>query len=598
MINFQMLPGDRKRTASTQRFGCCENDNDEAATNGIPKMPRVDITGDGDKDHNIMDILNVNQGQINLLSDPTTVLIADNQMDTENSNRHTGNGDISEIVNMNNTGIIPNTTNETLTHDNTGELDPHLASPRTIKKVNPKRAKKVSKPNQISSKRQRKLRATKTSTATATQLDLLNNINTSIEDTFPGHVEIQPMPVANKRKAKSRLKTPANTTQVFRTEVGDINTPVNFLRQPTAKKTTRKKTKSRSTNIRPIQFQDTIQTQTGGQSAYQGLCQQQTLPIHLNHLQGQPSLSHYTNYQQILQDSSSEGEESEEESSSSDEDINDLGSQHIQLMNALPNEGINLNTSMFQYAEPISTAISQQLPHKIKKKIWKNQFIDLATLLPRTYANNTNTNFHLQLSSKAQISLVPNQTRKIYNIEMWTSAFLRFMAIYTERFPIEAPQLLKYAEIVRDLARRSTGLSWYLYDQQFRMLRETVQIPWGRLHTEFWVMALNTPTQRPFRNNFRQFRNTQQSSSNKGRKFHDFTCWTYNRRGFCGDRTCRFHHKCGLCKGSHPATNCTSQGRSTPQNAGSQNITKSNQPLSNTNTGRSNSSNTNTHTRT
>ena len=146
-------------------------------------------------------------------------------------------------------------------------------------------------------------------------------------------------------------------------------------------------------------------------------------------------------------------------------------------MNALPNEGINLNTSMFQYAEPISTAISQQLPHKIKKKIWKNQFIDLATLLPLTYANNTNTNFHLQLSSKAQISLVPNQTRKIYNIEMWTSAFLRFMAIYTERFPIEAPQLLKYAEIVRDLARRSTGLSWYLYDQQFRMLRETVQIP-------------------------------------------------------------------------------------------------------------------------
>ena len=222
-----MLPGDRKRTASTQRFGCCENDNDEAATNGIPKIPRVDITGDGDKDHNIMDILNVNQGQINLLSDPTTVLIADNQMDTENSNRHTGNGDISEIVNMNNTGIIPNTTNETLTHDNTGELDPHLASPRTIKKVNPKRAKKVSKPNQIGSKRQRKLRATKTSTATATQLDLLNNINTSIEDTFPGHVEIQPMPVANKRKAKSRLKTPANTTQVFRTEVGDINTPVN-----------------------------------------------------------------------------------------------------------------------------------------------------------------------------------------------------------------------------------------------------------------------------------------------------------------------------------------------------------------------------------
>ena len=127
-----------------------------------------------------------------------------------------------------------------------------------------------------------------------------------------------------------------------------------------------------------------------------------------------------------------------------------------------------------------------QIPHKLKKKIWRNQFIDLALLLPRTsYLFQTSTNFQLQLCSKAQISLVPNKTRKNFNIESWTSAFLRFMAIYTEQFPFEAPHLLKYTEIVRDLAKRSPGLSWYIYDQQFQMLRETVQIPWGRLHTEF-----------------------------------------------------------------------------------------------------------------
>ena len=138
---------------------------------------------------------------------------------------------------------------------------------------------------------------------------------------------------------------------------------------------------------------------------------------------------------------------------------------------------------------------------------------------------------------------------------------------------MEAPQLLKYTEIVRDLARRSTGQNWYLYDQQFRMLRETVQIPWGRLHTEFWVMASNAPTQRPFRNNFRQPRNTQHSTLSRGRKFLEFTCWTYNRRGICGERTCRFQHKCGLCKGSHPANNCTSQGRPSTQNTGGGKVT-------------------------
>ena len=201
-------------------------------------------------------------------------------------------------------------------------------------------------------------------------------------------------------------------------------------------------------------------------------------------------------------------EDSDASSSSEEEDeLNNLGSRHINMIYSMPAEGINLNALNFQYAEPISTAISLQIPRKIKKKIWRNQFIDLALLLPRTsISSDNNTNFQLQLSSKAQISLVPNHTRKIFNIETWTSAFLRFMAVYTEMFPMEAPHLLKYTEIVRDLARRSPGLSWYLYDQQFRMLRETVQIPWGRIHTEFWVMASNSHMQRPFRSNFRSSR--------------------------------------------------------------------------------------------
>ena len=107
------------------------------------------------------------------------------------------------------------------------------------------------------------------------------------------------------------------------------------------------------------------------------------------------------------------------------------------------------------------------------------------------------------MSPNSKISLVPNQTKKIFNIDMWTTAFLRFMAIYTEQFSFEAPQLLKYAEIVRDLARRTQNLSWYTYDQQFRTLRETVQIPWGRIHTEFWIMASHSQPQRSFRPTFR-----------------------------------------------------------------------------------------------
>ena len=68
------------------------------------------------------------------------------------------------------------------------------------------------------------------------------------------------------------------------------------------------------------------------------------------------------------------------ETSSSDDDgvLNQIGTQHVQMIYTMPTESINLNLMHFQYAKPISTAISCQIPNKIKKRIWRNQFIDLA----------------------------------------------------------------------------------------------------------------------------------------------------------------------------------------------------------------------------
>ena len=73
-------------------------------------------------------------------------------------------------------------------------------------------------------------------------------------------------------------------------------------------------------------------------------------------------------------------DDSSDETSSSDDDgvLNQIGTQHVQMINTMPTEGINLNSMHFQYDEPISTAISCQIPNKIKKRIWGNQFIDLA----------------------------------------------------------------------------------------------------------------------------------------------------------------------------------------------------------------------------
>ena len=59
--------------------------------------------------------------------------------------------------------------------------------------------------------------------------------------------------------------------------------------------------------------------------------------------------------------------------------------------------------------------------------------------------------------------------------------------------------------------------------------------------------------------------------SNRNPKFIELTCWTYNRRGFCGEPWCKYQHRCGYCKGPHPASRCrptrTTSQQSTTSNS-------------------------------
>ena len=49
------------------------------------------------------------------------------------------------------------------------------------------------------------------------------------------------------------------------------------------------------------------------------------------------------------------------------------------------------------------------------------------------------------------LSVIPNKPMySLYNIEQWTTAFIRSMAIYAEKFPEAIPHLAKHAEMVRD----------------------------------------------------------------------------------------------------------------------------------------------------
>lgn len=280
---------------------------------------------------------------------------------------------------------------------------------------------------------------------------------------------------------------------------------------------------------------------------------------------------------------------SSSESDSSDDDLQDLAAKHLgRFTGALP------DFDTFSYGESITTPIDTQIPIKIQRKIWENKYIDLAVLLPNTSYTNLNANrrFCLEIGHNSKISLVPNTyTKKINSIEQWTTAFLRFAAIYGLKYPKEMSKLMKYAEIVRDLANRRPGLSWLMYDIQFRCLRQSHRISWDQLHTEFWVMAATTSTFRPQRRQQHSFQDSQFNNQPRPRFLRD-TCWTYNRFGHCSNSNCHYEHKCGFCRGKHCAKSCQSNSQ---RGGPSRNGPDSQQPSSQAQTSRPSRPETKTH---
>jgi hypothetical protein len=117
---------------------------------------------------------------------------------------------------------------------------------------------------------------------------------------------------------------------------------------------------------------------------------------------------------------------------------------------------INGNTGEFSM-EPakafhsISNPLGSYLPRAIKSKIWANEYVNISALLD----SNQDDDISLTLKKsggKPTISLSTTSKWEITSIELWTKAFLVLAAVYTEKYPQEAPQLFKYMSVVRELA--------------------------------------------------------------------------------------------------------------------------------------------------
>lgn len=81
------------------------------------------------------------------------------------------------------------------------------------------------------------------------------------------------------------------------------------------------------------------------------------------------------------------------------------------------------------------------------------------------------------------------------SLGQWTDAFFIFSAIYLKKFPTEAPNLLKYCHMIREMQYLHGDQAFRMYDVNFRKLRETVNVPWQNVVQELRLKAATTKFQ-------------------------------------------------------------------------------------------------------
>lgn len=206
---------------------------------------------------------------------------------------------------------------------------------------------------------------------------------------------------------------------------------------------------------------------------------------------------------------------------------------------------------------PDQLFVSSNLPldarvsDKIRAKIWNEEYIDFGTLIANPEIENkySVTVNNAESGSMLSLCLEPaSKPKKITTIDAWSSCFLIFVGVYTSKYPAEAPALMKYGEIIRDLAAR--GHNWSYYDQNFRFLRQrqASAFPWGVLHGELWLRAQSPLTRKPQPEPAKP-----RVRANLPRVPAGF-CFKYHRGLACPG--CSFKHSCYRCSGDHRATQC------------------------------------------
>ena len=111
--------------------------------------------------------------------------------------------------------------------------------------------------------------------------------------------------------------------------------------------------------------------------------------------------------------------------------------------------------------------------------------------------------------------------------------------------------------IVRLGAKRVLGITWKLYDEQYRLRKEhDPTSSWAVVDTELWLLYMSNSSLAPSLGTENSLVQKLDTSRDK------FKCYPFNFDGLCPRAPCYYSHICIQCGGSHPLIYCQyQQGR-------------------------------------
>ena len=131
---------------------------------------------------------------------------------------------------------------------------------------------------------------------------------------------------------------------------------------------------------------------------------------------------------------------------------------------------------------------------KLRQEIQSSEYFEILKFLPKNLASGSNKDSGfsgrtVKLSFQNQILRTkPVKLKPITNIEEWSTAFSKYMAVIVEKFPSRALELIEYLRLIRCAASHSPGLGWVVYDHQFQTrAANNKDIYWGTVYMQLWV---------------------------------------------------------------------------------------------------------------